>query len=366
MAFSSRYFDRKEMVMEREKSCPDCESSSLNRRHFVQAVGASAAAISAASLNPIAMADEKKTKPTASETLAKKLALSLTDEQKKKVQFDWDHTKKDGKGNPYLLRLHVRNNWQITAPKLNSGFFTADQQEMIEALFWGLYNPEWHERIKKQLKDDAGGYGKQQSIAIFGDPNTEQFEFVMTGRHLTIRCDGNSQDHMAFGGPIFYGHAAKGFTEAPDHPGNVYWHQALAANKLYTMLDGKQRKQALILNAPDEAEVQFRKQGAKFQGIPVGDLAKDQQAQIQTVLKTLIEPYRTSDQDEVVKCLKAQGGLEQCHIAFYESDDVGEDAVWDTWRLEGPAFVWHFRGNPHVHVWVNIADAPSVKISTKV
>ena len=25
------------------------------------------------------------------------------------------------------------------------------------------------------------------------------------------------------------------------------------------------------------------------------------------------------------------------------------------WRVEGPAFVWHFRGAPHVHVWVNVA-----------
>jgi hypothetical protein len=187
----------------------------------------------------------------------------------------------------------------------------------------------------------------------------------MTGRHLTIRCDGNSQEHMAFGGPIFYGHAAQGFNEAKDHPGNVYWHQALAANKLFEMLDGKQRKEALILNAPDEAEVHFRKEGQKFQGVPVAELSKDQQEHIQGVLKTLVEPYRTSDKDEIVKCLKAHGGLEKCHIAFYENDDVGEDGVWDTWRLEGPAFVWHFRGNPHVHVWVNISDDPSVEISTK-
>jgi hypothetical protein len=32
--------------------------------------------------------------------------------------------------------------------------------------------------------------------------------------------------------------------------------------------------------------------------------------------------------------------------------------------LEGPSFVWHFRGSPHVHVWVNVADNPSVAITT--
>ena len=55
----------------------------------------------------------------------------------------------------------------------------------------------------------------------------------MTGRHMTLRCDGNSTEHVAFGGPIFYGHAASGFNEKADHPGNVFWPQALAANKVY-------------------------------------------------------------------------------------------------------------------------------------
>ncbi len=293
----------KEMVMEREFRCPDCDSETLSRRHFVQAVGATAAAASFASLRPIALAQDEKPKADKPETLSKKLFNTLTPEQKKEICFDWDHQRE---GKP--LRLHVSNNWSITNPKLMSGFFTSEQQEIVEALFWGLYSPEWHDRLKKQLKDDAGGYGKQQSIAMFGTPDSDKFEFVMTGRHLTIRCDGNSQEHMAFGGPIFYGHAAQGFNEAKDHPGNVYWHQALAANKLFEMLDGKQRKQALILNAPDESEVHFRKD-RKFDGLPVAELTKDQQEHIQSVLKTLIEPYRTSDRDEVVKCLKAHGGL---------------------------------------------------------
>ena len=32
--------------------------------------------------------------------------------------------------------------------------------------------------------------------------------------------------------------------------------------------------------------------------------------------------------------------------------------------LEGPSFVWYFRGAPHVHVWVNIADSSDAKITT--
>jgi hypothetical protein len=81
------------------------------------------------------------------------------------------------------------------------------------------------------------------------------------------------------------------------------------------------------------------------------------------VLGKLVEPYRKSDREEVMKCLDAQGGLEKCSLAFYSDGDLGNDKVWDCWRLEGPSFVWYFRGSPHVHVWVNVADDASVKLN---
>jgi hypothetical protein len=114
---------------------------------------------------------------------------------------------------------------------------------------------------------------------------------------------------------------------------------------------------------PREEKVGFRGEGGQFQGIPLTELSSDQQARVQEVLRKLVEPYRQSDRDEVIACLKTQGGLDACHLAFYEQNDVGRDKVWDNWRLEGPSFVWHFRGSPHVHVWVNVADNPAVKLN---
>lgn len=350
--------------------CPDCASGMdgpVSRRRFVQAAGATAAAVtSAASLAPLyakpAAADTSKKSPP--ETYVKKLYESLNDAQKKVMCFDWDYKDKRG-----VLRTHVSNNWHITKKPIASGFYNRDQQDLIEAIFFGLYNKEWRDRILQQLKDDAGGYGKSQNIAIFGKPGSGKFEFVMTGRHLTIRCDGDSTESYAFGGPIFYGHAARGFNEKKDHPGNVFWHQALKANALYKMLDGKQRKIALIDRAPQERNVHFRKKSA-IPGLRYAEMSKDQQQHLQGVLKLLLEPYRASDQKEAMQCLKAQGGLEECRLSFYQADpkgksvDIGKDGVWDVWRLEGPAFVWYFRGCPHVHVWVNVASNPNVKIST--
>jgi hypothetical protein len=61
--------------------------------------------------------------------------------------------------------------------------------------------------------------------------------------------------------------------------------------------------------------------------------------------------------------LQAQGGLEKCSLAFYTSDDLGNDRIWDNWRIEGPSFVWYFRGVPHVHVWVHISDSDEVPLN---
>ncbi len=80
----------------------------------------------------------------------------------------------------------------------------------------------------------------------------------MTGRHMTIRADGDSTAHVALGGPIFHGHAPKDYTEKVHHPGNVFWHQAELANKVYTILDGKQQKRALVEKLPTEIAVGFQ------------------------------------------------------------------------------------------------------------
>src|SRR5262249_25036579 len=34
--------------------------------------------------------------------------------------------------------------------------------------------------------------------------------------------------------------------------------------------------------------------------------------------------------------------------------------------LEGPAFVWYFRGTPHVHVWAHVSDTPAAQFNGRV
>lgn len=345
--------------------CPDCDclpvsenvGRARNRREFLQVTAAASAAAAASAIVPIwaTAADAPASAGSTPESLVKTLYDSLNGDQRKELCFDWDY--QDPKRG--LLRTRVANNWHITKPEINSDFFTRDQQALVRQIFEGIIQPDWHKRIDQQLDDDAGGFGNEQNIAIFGKPGDGKFEFVMTGRHMTLRCDGNSAEHVAFGGPIFYGHAAAGFDEPADHPGNVFWPQAQEANKLFPMLDGKQQKVALVQRLPREEQVAFRGDGT-LPGLPLAEMSSDQKEQVQKVLQKLLDPYRQSDRDEVAACLKAQGGLDRCALAFYKEGDLGNDQVWDCWRLEGPAFVWYFRGTPHVHVWVNVADNPSV------
>jgi len=349
----------------KQRECPDCAGERFDRRRFLATAGAAAAAAAAGGL-PLfatAKASAAATPNSPAETAVKGLYEMLTDEQKKTVCFDWDYQSKDNG----LLRTHVSNNWQITKPTILSDFYTKKQQDVIHDIWKGIINPDWYAKFLKQLKDDTGGgeWGEQQSIALFGRPGDGKFEFVITGRHMTLRADGHSQDRVAFGGPIFYGHAASGFREKVHHPNNVFWPQAVQANKVYTLLDDKQQKKALVSARPKESAVGFRGDKGGFPGIGIAELSGDQKKELQKTLTMLLDPFRKEDQAEALACLKKQGGLDKCALAFYKDGDIGNDGEWDNWRLEGPSFVWYFRGQPHVHVWVNVADDPSVKTNAK-
>jgi len=91
-----------------------------------------------------------------------------------------------------------------------------------------------------------------------------------------------------------------------------------------------------------------------FPGIAIGELSRDQKEHVESVMKVILAPYREADVDEALALLKQGGGLDVLHMAFYKSNDIGDDQEWDIWRLESPTFVCHFRGAPHVHAYINV------------
>lgn len=324
--------------------CPDCDAG-LTRREFIAVAGSAVAAATVAAIAPAAHAMPpipQAAKTVASpESLVKTFYNSLSPGQREKICLPYDNGR----------RAMVNANWAIIDPTIGDTF-NGEQKEMVHGIVKAVTSEEWYPKFLKQWENDGGGIDNYHA-ALFGDPNSGRAEMVLTGRHATMRAGADVAGNMAFGGPIFYGHAPKD-TEDPTHPGNLYWFQAKRANEVFQMLDGKQRAEALIQKAPGESAVSFRKSG-DVPGIAVATMSRDQKAHVEKVMRDLLAPYRKADVDDVLENVKANGGLDTLHLAFFKQEDLGNDGVWDIWRLEGRAFVWHFRGAPHVHTWVNIA-----------
>jgi glycosyltransferase involved in cell wall biosynthesis len=291
------------------------------------------------------------------EALAKSLYATLSEAQRSEICFEWNHHDKE-RG---LFRRFTANHWQVTRPVITSDFFTAEQQLLVGQIFRSLLDPAWHDSFMRQLADDTDRHpwGKDQSIAFFGDPRSGPWQFVLTGRHLTLRV--GSPQSQVFGGPIVYGHAASGYQEKAGHPGNIFWPQAEATSRLYAMLDEPQRKVAEIEALPEEHAIGF---DTAPLGISARELSPRQKAELNLVLHSLAAPFRASDRARIASCLAAQGGLEALHVAFARANRISAPD-WDNWRLQGPSFVWHWRGWPHVHVWVNIGDDPAEPVNAR-
>lgn len=341
-----------------DQNCPDCGSAS--RREFLKTTAGGIAALTAASSGLLglagarrAIADQASAAAT-SETLVQQLYGSMTESQKKLICFPFDHP----------LRSKVDNNWHIVKSPIGQ-LFNPEQRDLIKQIFLDMHSDEYAQKVLGQVQhdneDEKGGGFDGCAVALFGEPGEagkSKFEFVFTGRHVTRRCDGNSVEGEAFGGPIFYGHAAQGFNEKADHPGNIYWYQAKRANELFQALDGKQRKIALRTDPRKEQgtrTVALQGPNAELTGIPLSEFTADQKKLAREVMADVLAPFRQTDASKALKLVEA-AGFDKLHMTFYSVEDIGNDGVWDLWQIEGPSMVWYFRGAPHVHTWVHVRD----------
>lgn len=314
------------------------DSASVDRRRFMSTVGAAAVAGGMSSLLPAsALAGLRK---LAAEEAVKELHASLSDAQRKVICLPFNHQKK----------RRISPNWHITEPVIGEDFYSPAQKELAQRVIKSLCSEDGYERLLKQMDDDSGGID-DYSMAMFGDPGSEDFQWELTGRHLTLRADGAKNDRMAFGGPIVYGH---GEEEAKD---NLFFYQTKKVNEVFGALDTKQREAAMIAKSPKETDVRIQGANGRFPGISVSQLSSDQKELVTESLKVLLAPFRPEDIQEVMWILLENGGIDNLHMAFSRQGDLDSDKTWDVWRVEGPAFVWHFRGAPHVHAYINIGKA---------
>jgi len=307
----------------------------LRRRTFLRA---GAATIAAASIPGRLFA--APTTSSAAESVVGELYATLTDDQKLQICRDFSDP----------LRSRVGANWHVTKPLIDNKFYSDSQRAMIEKIVRELTSKEGYDRLVAQMQYDDGGLGGY-SIAIFGKPGDGQFQWMLTGRHLTLRADGNTLEKTAFGGPIVYGHGEE--SSAKD---NLFFYQTQKVNKVFAALDKDQATAALLPKAPPEASVQPQGKNGNIPGVKVADMSSDQKELVQSALKTILSPYRDEDGAESMAIIEAGGGIDSLRFAFYQQGDLENDQVWDIWRIEGPNSVCHFRGAPHVHAYIHIAE----------
>jgi hypothetical protein len=341
--------------------CPECndpgeEDAVLDRRGFLRVVGQQTAALVAvgglaAGAPPLARAADKPSpSPKPAEELVRELVASLTPEQRRQVVHPWDHGSKNGQALATRLRMYNR---PIDQPI--GKVYTRPQQELIERILRATSSGEEGYRcISRNGTFDGSGSLQGCGADLFGDPTDgKRFSWVFTGHHLTVRCDGNSEEAAAFGGPMYYGHSPNGYSDK-----NVFNYQTKSVLSVFDALSEEQWRKAVVSGTPGEHEpsIRFRPKDQARPGIAYAALSKDQQALVETVMRQILSPYRKEDADEVMDIIKATGGMEKLHLAFYEDDRMNDRQRWHFWRLEGPGLVWNYRVLPHVHCYVNISS----------
>jgi hypothetical protein len=189
-----------------------------------------------AAVEPVA----KGAKVPEAESSVVRLFQSLTAEQKTACLMPFDHPK----------ATQVSANWAIVQPTIGQ-LFNEGQQRMIHEILRGVSSEDGYERMLRQMSDDSGGF-ENYHCALFGDP-AGKLEWVMPGRHLTIRANGMNAPDSIFGGPIVYGHGLEG-----EYKKNLFHYQVEAVNQVFKMLDGKQREKALLEKAPPENSIEIK------------------------------------------------------------------------------------------------------------
>ncbi|MEN9358859.1 MAG: hypothetical protein RL095_394 [Verrucomicrobiota bacterium] len=272
------------------------------------------------------------------------LHASLSPDQRRLLCLDGKHPK----------RAYTNNNWTILDQEVGQ-VLRPSQMELATRIFRGLHAEDFADEVLRQTQEDNGGVGiAGVSFAFFGTPqDAEGLTLLFAGRHLTRRWQQNSRE--PFGGSMMAGHASGDFYEKPDHAGNIWWYQSLAANRLYKSLPLIQQAAALTQSeSRDKPAVLLGPQDTR--GLSFAELNGEGRELAKLLLEAVLtRPYRRRDSQLAWQAIEARGGIDSLKIHYFQKEDLGRDGVWDNWEIWGPGFVCFFRGNPHPHCWIKVA-----------
>jgi hypothetical protein len=208
-------------------------------------------------------------------------------------------------------------------------------------------------------RQDTTGWGGVNGLGLLfcGDPRTGPYQVLLSGVHLNLRLGGASTEGAAFGGPQVYGDQHG--NGRVGLPGNVYRYQLEAAHRLVAALTPAERAAVRLARAPAQVNVGVQGSAGRFDGLAVGELGADKRKLARDVVAAIVDTYAEDDAAYAWSCLERNGGVDALHFADYDEEfDGGRragNAPSQVFRFEGPAAVLHFRGEPHVHAFLNVA-----------
>jgi hypothetical protein len=228
------------------------------------------------------------------------------------------------------------------------------RQVLVDLVHAGL-SEKGRARIPEQWVSQIFGIHLTR-LAIFGDPHAGPYQVLVTGPHLNLRLGGRSREGVAFGGPQVYGD--QGGNDEVGLPGNVYREQLMRGQRFFASLTKGERQAARCARAPVQTDIGLRGVAGSFDGIPVANLGARSRQLARDAVDEILATYAEEDSAYARECLAQNGGVDALHAADYAVDHQGGRNVGDgpsqIYRFEGPAAVFYFRGEPHLHAFVNV------------
>ena len=283
-------------------------------------------------------------------------AAALSPAQRAQVFLPWNHPSRQ-----LVNTLAIRK-----SPHIGT-LFNAQQMPYVWRLWESMQSSAGLARFREPLRAEAGGLDGCV-LAVYGDPAKGPCQSVISGGHLELRA--GTQSSGSFGDGVAYGHQVG--NQELRVPGNVWAHHSDAINALAGLWTSEQLDQAVVAEKPHQLMLQVQGRGGRFDGVSVSTFNEEQRATFCELLATMFASYAPSFAEQATSDLQHLGGIDQLNVAVYAENgfygdgvrflDVAaradERAYFQVWRIEGPGFVLHFEGYPHVHAYLRIAKDP--------
>ena len=296
-----------------------------------------------------------------------RLDASLSPRQRALTVHPWDHPSRQ-----------ITNTIAIFKGPHIGTLFDADQVALVRR----LYETMLSEQGLSWFENTVTLEGKLEGcvLAIFGDQGPGELasaaargraQTMITGAHLMLRKGGAAASGYVFGGPIAYGQQI-GNGEFRVR-GNAFAVHGDALNRFYESLGPNERVASIVPSPPHELMIQPQGAEGEFEGIAVGTVSPAARERAIELLETVFAAYEPEARSDAVAAIEENGGIDSLHVAVYAGHGHYEDGghygdlsaaarelpYWQVWRIEGPGCVVHFKGDPHVHAYIDIVRDPA-------